>query len=88
MADNQPTEPSVLNPNNNTAKAKSVRTFMQSVGATVVAFLYGLWGLPGVSEYTQNFVKTQGFELLLGLAVLVGLPAALIAYLQNRRPRV
>lgn len=77
----------LLNPENNTAKAKSVRTFIQSVIATVGAFLYGLWGLPGVSEYTQNFVKTQGFELLLGLAVLVGVPAALIAYLQNRRTR-
>lgn len=78
---------SVLNPQNNTAKAKSVRTFVQSVVATVVAFLYGLWGLPGVSEYTQNFVKTQGFELLLGLAALVGIPAAVIAYLQNRRAK-
>lgn len=78
---------SPLNTNNNTPQAKSVRTFIQSVVATVVAFLYGLWGLPGVSEYTQNFVKTQGFELLLGLAALVGIPAAVIAYLQNRRSR-
>lgn len=77
----------LLNPENNTAKAKSVRTFVQSVIATVGAFLYGLWGLPGVSEYTQNFVKTQGFELLLGLAALVGIPAAVIAYLQNRRSK-
>lgn len=78
---------SVLNPQNNTAKAKSVRTFLQSVVATVLAFLYGLWGLPGVSEYTQNFVKTQGFELLIGLAALVGIPAAVIAYLQNRNAK-
>lgn len=80
-----PTNP--LNTNNNTPQAKSVRTFIQSVIATVVAFLYGLWGLPGVSEYTQNFIKTQGFELLLGLAALVGIPAAVIAYLQNRRSK-
>ena len=78
---------SPLNTNNNTPEAKSVRTFIQSVLATVVAFLYGLWGLPGVSEYTQNFVKTQGFELLIGAAVLVGVPAAVIAYLQNRRSK-
>lgn len=81
-------DPNLLNPNNNTAKAKSARTFVQSVIATVAAFLYGLWGLPGVSEYTQNFVKTQGFELLLGLAALVGIPAAVIAYIQNRRAGV
>jgi len=76
-----------LNPQNNTPKAKSIRTFLQSVGATIVAYLYGLWQLPGVSDYTNNFVKTQGFELLIGLAVLVGVPAALIAYLQNRKAR-
>lgn len=79
--------PSVLNPENNTAKAKSVRTFLQSVAATVVAFLYGLWQLPGVSDYTNNFIKTQGFDLLIGLALLVGIPAAAIAYIQNRRTR-
>lgn len=77
----------LMNPENNTAKAKSARTFVQSVLATVAAFLYGLWGLPGVSEYTQNFVKTQGFELLLGLAALIGIPAAVIAYLQNRKSK-
>jgi hypothetical protein len=76
-----------LNPQNNTPKAKSLRTFLQSVGATIVAYLYGLWQLPGVSDYTNNFVKSQGLELLLGLAVLVGVPAALIAYLQNRRAK-
>jgi len=77
----------LLNPNNNTPKAKSVRTFLQSVGAAVVAFFYGLWQLPGVSDYTNNFVKTQGFDLLIGLALLVGIPAALIAYLQNSRKK-
>jgi len=77
----------LLNPQNNTPKAKSLRTFLQSVGATIVAYLYGLWQLPGVSDYTHNFVKTQGFDLLVGLAVLVGVPAAVIAYLQNRRAK-
>lgn len=76
-----------LNPNNNTPKAKSIRTFLQGVGAAVVAYLYGLWQLPGVSDYTQNFVKTQGFDLLLGLAVLVGIPASVLAYLQNRKSK-
>ena len=77
----------LLNPQNNSPTAKSVRTFLQSVGAAIVAYLYGLWQLPGVSDYTNNFIKTQGFELLLGLAVLIGIPAALIAYLQNRRAK-
>lgn len=76
-----------LNPQNNTPKAKSVRTFLQGVGAALVAYLYGLWQLPGVSDYTHKFVQTQGFDLLLGLAVLIGVPAALIAYIQNRRAK-
>lgn len=75
----------LLDTKNNTPKAKAARTFIQSVLATVIAFLYGLWELPGVSEYTANFVQTQGFSLLLGLATLVGVPAALIAYFQNKR---
>lgn len=78
----------LLNPENNTPKAKSFRTLLQSVGAAVIAYLYGLWQLPGVSDYTNNFVQTQGLELLIGLAALIGVPAALIAYIQNRRARV
>lgn len=74
----------VLSPKNNTPEAKGVRTFVQAVGATVVAFLYGLWQLPGVSDYVQHFVETQGLSLLLGLAALVGIPAGLIAFVQNK----
>lgn len=82
------TKSSVLSPSNNTAKAKAVRTFLQSVGASIVAYLYGLWQLPGVSEYTQRFLQTQGLDLLVGLMLLVGIPAAAIAYVQNRRAKV
>lgn len=71
--------------NKHTPEGKGFRTFYQTVAATVVAFLYGLWELPGVSEYTSNFVQTQGVSLLIGLAALVGVPAGLIAYLQNRK---
>lgn len=74
----------VLSPKNNTPEAKGIRTFLQSVGATIVAFLYGLWQLPGVSDYVQNFVETQGLSLLIGLAVLIGVPAGIIAFLQNK----
>lgn len=62
---------------------RGVRTFVQSVGAAVVAFLYGLWQLPGVSDYVQHFVATQGLSLLIGLAVLIGIPAGVIAFVQN-----
>lgn len=67
-----------------TATQRGVRTAVQSILATVVAFFYGLWQLPGVSDYVHAFVANQGFSLLAGLAVLVGVPAGLIAYVQNR----
>lgn len=63
---------------------KGVRTFFQTAGATLVAFLYGLWSLPGVSDYVHNFIATQGVTLLLALVALIGVPAGLIAYFQNR----
>lgn len=74
----------VLSPKNNTPEAKGIRTFLQSVGATIIAFLYGLWQLPGVSDYVQNFVETQGLSLLIGLAALIGIPAGLLAFFQNK----
>lgn len=77
----------VLSPQNNTPAAKGIRTFLQSVLAAVVAFLYGLWQLPGVSDYTQNFIETQGVSLLIGLAALVGIPAGVIAFLMNLRKK-
>lgn len=83
MDNNKP----VLSPQNNTPAAKGVRTFLQTVLATIVAFLYGLWQLPGVSEYTQNFIETQGFSLLLGLMALIGIPAGVIAYVMNLRKK-
>lgn len=75
----------LLNTSNNTPEAKGVRTFLQSVGASVVAFFYGLWQLPGVSQYVTDFVHHEGYALLLGLAALIGIPAGLFAYFQNKK---
>lgn len=63
---------------------KGVRTGYQAIGGVLVAFLYGLWELPGVPEYVSNFIQTQGVSLLLPLMVMVGLPSGVIAWLQNR----
>lgn len=78
MADvNQATTPA------KTPVQRSVRTFLQTAGATLVAFLYGLWELPGVSDYVQNFIASQGVGLLIALLALIGIPAAVISYVQN-----
>lgn len=67
-----------------TPAQKGVRTALQSVIGVVVAFLYGLWELPGVSEYVSNFIQQQGASLLVPLALAVGIPAGIVAYLQNK----
>lgn len=69
----------------NTPEGKGWRTFVQAAAATVVAFFYGLWELPGVSEYTQEFIQTEGVSLLIGLAVLIGIPAGILSYVQNKQ---
>lgn len=69
----------------NSPQGKGIRTAYQAIAGTVVAFLYGLYSLPGVPEYITNFLKTEGLSLLIGLAALVGIPAGLIAYFQNKR---
>lgn len=63
---------------------KGVRTAVQSIGGVLVAFLAGLWGVPGVPEFIQGFIQEEGFKLFLVLAPLVGIPAGIIAWLQNR----
>lgn len=80
-----PAEIKQVDPTAPTAPAvKGVRTGYQAVAGVIVAFLYGLWELPGVPEYVSNFIQTQGVSLLIPLAVMIGLPAGLIAWLQNR----
>lgn len=70
-----------------TAEGKGFRTFVQTSIATIGAFLYGLWQLPGVSEYVNNFIQTEGLSLLLLLLATIGLPAGLIAFFMNRKTK-
>jgi len=71
--------------NKETPSGKGLRTAYQAIAGTVVAFFYGLWNLPGVPEYVTDFLKDEGVSLLLLLAVLVGVPAGVIAWVQNKR---
>lgn len=67
-----------------TAEGKGFRTFLQSAIATLGAFFYGLWQLPGVSEYVYGFIQTEGLSLLLLLLATISVPAGLIAFFMNR----
>ncbi len=68
-----------------TAEGKGFRTFLQTSIATLGAFLYGLWQLPGVSDYVNNFVQTEGLSLLVLLLATIGVPAGIIAFFMNRK---
>ena len=72
-------------PDKTTPEGKGLRTLYQAAIGTVVAFLSGLWALPGVPEYVTDFARTEGLSFLLFLAAFVGIPAGLIAYFQNKR---
>jgi hypothetical protein len=71
--------------NKNTPEGKGFRTFYQTLIATVVAFLAGLWNVPGVPEFVTQFARTEGVQFLLFLATFIGIPAGLIAWYQNRK---
>lgn len=68
-----------------TAEGKGFRTFIQTSIATAGAFLYGLWELPGVSEYVSSFIQTEGFSLLVLLLATIGIPSGIIAFFMNRK---
>jgi hypothetical protein len=68
-----------------TPEARGLRAALWSLVGVVTSYLYGLWQLPGVSDYTNNFVQTQGFDLLLSLALLVGIPTGIVSYIKNKR---
>lgn len=77
--------PELKNVNNkDTAEGKGFRTFIQASIAASGAFFYGLWNLPGVSDYVNEFVTTEGFGLLILLLTTIGIPAGIISFLMNR----
>jgi uncharacterized protein HemX len=73
---NQPTPPK-------TPTQRGVRTALQTVGGTIVAYFTGLLALPAVREYTESFIQTQGVAALLLVLTALGLGAGAVAFVQN-----
>ena len=74
--------------NNETTPAKTpaqrgVRTALQTIGGTIVAYFTVLLALPAVREYTENFIQTQGLAALLIVLGALGLGAGVVAFVQN-----
>lgn len=70
--------------NNNTPKAKGIRTAYQAIAGAVVAYIAGLVALPAVQEYTSNFIQTEGVAALLVVLGTLGVSSGILAWLQNR----
>ena len=76
MNNQEPTPPK-------TPAQRGVRTALQTIGGTIVAYFTGLLALPAVREYTENFIHTQGVAALLVVLAALGLGAGLVAFVQN-----
>ncbi len=74
--DNQVTPPK-------TPAQRGIRTALQTIGGTIVAYFTGLLALPAVREYTENFVHTQGMAALLVVLAALGVGAGVVAFVQN-----
>lgn len=68
-----------------TPQQKGVRTFLQTVAGSLVGLVLAVWNVPGVPDAVVAYAKTNFAPLLVTLAALVGVPAGLIAYVQNKK---
>lgn len=67
-----------------TPVVKGVRTFFQTLAGLFVGLVLAVWSVPGVPQTVTAYVYANFVPLLIGLAAFVGVPAGLIAWLQNR----
>jgi small basic protein len=65
--------------NKTTPAGKGVRTALQAVVGALVGLVAVVWAVPGVPEAVQAYLVTNAIPLLL----LVGVPAGVVAFLQN-----
>lgn len=73
--------------NKNTPQGKGIRTAVQAMIGTFVAFFTGLWAIDEVRLYTETFVREEGVALVLVVLGVVGVSAGLISFLQNKLGR-
>ncbi|MCA9333895.1 hypothetical protein KC963_02505 [Candidatus Saccharibacteria bacterium] len=67
-----------------TPVVKGVRTFLQTIAGLLVGLVAAVWSVPGVPEAVTAYVQANFVPLLIGLAVFVGIPSGVVAWLQNR----
>lgn len=70
--------------NKHTPEAKGIRTAVQTIGGTILAYFTGLMALPEVREYTSWFIKTEGVSTLILVLASFGVGAGVLAFIQNK----
>lgn len=60
------------------------RTLGQSAAGAIVGLLLAVWNTPGVPETVTNYAQANFVPLFLTFVALVGVPSAVIAYIQNK----
>lgn len=73
-----------MEPTPRTPTVKGVRTFFQTIVGLVVGLVAAVWQVPGVPAAVHAYVVANFVPLLIGLIAFVGLPAGVMAWLQNR----
>lgn len=70
--------------NKKTPEGKGVRTAVQTIVGTVVAYFTGLMALPAVREYTSVFIEYEGVGALIAVLTALGVGSGIVAFIQNR----
>lgn len=59
------------------------RTLAQTAAGAVVGLLAAVWNVPGVPETVVAYSRDNFVPLLITMVALIGVPSAVIAYVQN-----
>ena len=67
-----------------TSAQRGVRTFFQTVVASITGLLIAVWNVPGVPDVVVGYAQQNWLPLLLTFIGIIGVPAGVIAYIQNK----
>ena len=60
-------------------KVKGLRTALQAIAGVAIGLILAVWAVPGVPEVVINYLAENAIQI----ALLVGIPSGLVAWVQN-----
>lgn len=67
-----------------TSAQRGVRTFFQTVLASITGLVIAVWNVPGVPDVIVSYARENWLPLLLTFVGTISVPAWIIAYIQNK----